>query len=323
MSGGPILPEDVIADLDERAAGLGEKAFPHNGRAHFYSGPSKNVGKRIAGSWLSNHERAKLWAERHNALIIDNTPLGQFLETYMEVGTFKYFGENPRIDPIFRDTAGVLPWKHLSRMFTLAMWGYVSTTVCGADMEDGVYGSVEFRHLMNPEQAGLPPSEFLRALFNPRKIAVEYINLIPYERVHSIYDADDIRPAHRLVCLGEQRMALHEALGGIGRASIKQAFVENLAVVLDNPLEAFEYFLESQERHRIDCALQAKETGASVALAYVGTPQTRLASKEHRRAHFANRLLQLTQVELAIEPVAIRPRLVMAPSIALHGFAPM
>lgn len=45
--------------VDEMLVALGKDAFPHNGKAHLYSGPRKEVYKQLLDyNDYSNHERA-------------------------------------------------------------------------------------------------------------------------------------------------------------------------------------------------------------------------------------------------------------------------
>ncbi|MER2520632.1 MAG: hypothetical protein ABTQ34_08090 [Bdellovibrionales bacterium] len=101
-----VLPEDVIAEIDRKANKLKERAFPHNGHLHYYSGPSPAVWNLIADPKEKNHEIAIAWAKAHGAMIIDDSPIGKFLTHYKGMGTFDYFNLNPRIPARDKREAG-------------------------------------------------------------------------------------------------------------------------------------------------------------------------------------------------------------------------
>ena len=258
-----VLPKDIIDEIDQRANALGVDAFPHTGRLHFYSGPSQAVFDLIAGPTLANRDRAIAWAKDHGAMVIEETPIGKWLDTYEGIGTFDYFDANPRIPDTEKDIAGVAPWQHLSHLYALSAHGQITTTVAGASRR-GVYYTVELPNTLVPSYMGLTAKQFLDDLSAKRTKPVEAINLISFDRILKARDArGDIGDAHNLIQLGEQRMALQEALETSRPSSIREALKLASKEVLRSPAEAYKYFLESQERYQIDRALQMKGTKAA------------------------------------------------------------
>ena len=191
-----VLPQDVIDEIDRRANALGIGAFPHNGRLHFYSGPSRAVQALIAGDNPTNQRRAKAWAKDHGATIIEETPIGAWLDKFEGMGTFDYFDANPRILDADRDAAKILPWQHLSHLFALSACGQVTTTVAGAN-RGGVYYTVELPNALVPSYMGLTAKQFLDDLSAKRTKPVEAINLVAFDRILNVRDVKGIEGAGR------------------------------------------------------------------------------------------------------------------------------
>ncbi|MFA6280578.1 MAG: hypothetical protein WC612_07305 [Bdellovibrionales bacterium] len=303
-----VLPEDIIADVDAMANRLKDKAFPHNGRLHYYSGPSREVWGLIAGGFQEkNYPRGLIWAKEHGAMTIDDSPIGKFLNTYRKRGTFNYFKANPLfVTRGEKAAAGLLPWSHASRLLSLSAFGQVTTTVTGASRE-GVYYTVEAPNTLAPTYHGLSATEFLAALSSPRPKQVDAINLIPFGDILNAYKSKDIEAAHTMIQLGEIRMALHEALETSKPDAIKTALKMASKEVLRSPAEAYKYFLESRERFLVDRALQMPSTNASKQFMKKQTPDVRGKHREEKLDQFTSKVLLLIETEIALMPPASRP----------------
>lgn len=269
-------PETIISEIDVKANRLKDKAFPHNGHLHYYSGPRIEVWELISGSsQQKNYPRAMVWAKAHGAMIIDDSPIGKYLNTYRNQGTFKYFFNNPLFTTdAEKEGAALLPWKHASRLLALSAFGHITTTVAGASRE-GVYYTVEAPNTLAPTYHGLSATEFLAALSSPRPRQVDAINLIPFANILNAYTGKGIEAAHAMIQLGEIRMALHEALETSKPDAIKTALKMASKEVLRSPAEAYKYFLESRERFLVDRALQMPSTKASKQFMKKQTPDVR------------------------------------------------
>ncbi len=301
-----VLPEDVIAEIDRRANKLKERAFPHNGHLHYYSGPSAAVWNLIADPKEKNHDIAIAWAKAHGAMIIDDSPIGKFLTNYKGMGTFAYFNLNPRIPARDRRDAGLRPWKHASHLLALSAHGQVTTTVNGAD-RGGVYYTIEYANTMEPSYLGLSASEFLDALSTPRKKEVLNINMLPFKEVLAKRDNKGTESAHVMIQLGATRMALHEALEKSDPDYIRKALNLASKEVLRSPAEAYKYFLVSQERFLIDRADQMKGTAFAENFAKHQTPIVRKQRREERLDQFTSKVLFLIETEIAMMPPSARP----------------
>ncbi len=274
----------------------------------------------------TNHDIAKPWAKKHGASLIENIPLGHFLDKFNKVGTFDYY---PTFDEAIR------PWKELSRLYALSMWGCVSTTVCGANPE-GVYGSIEITNTINPHHSDIvPPTAFdkafydallnsgdffdLRKRLNPDDKPVRCINLRPYSEFEDLYDPSNLMPVHRFVCLSEQRMALHEALSFAEPKTIKAALAFAAKEVCTNPVEAYEYYLDSQERYLLDWKNMMKNAPPSVVIM---PSDQRAQNKEARLQAFGGMVWNLIDTELSMMPPSARPKINIPPVLKRAGIVP-
>ena len=309
-----VLPPDLIDEIDNRANVLGVDAFPHNGHLHFYSGPSFQVFRLIAGDAKTNQDRAVIWAKDHGATIIEDTPIGKWLDKYEGVGTFNYFRANPRIPDADKDPAGLAPWKHLSHLYALSAHGQITTTVAGASRR-GVYYTIELPNTLMPSYMGLTAKQFLDDLSAKRTKPVEAINLVAFDRILNVRDTKGVEGAHTLIQLGEQRMALQEALETSRPSTIRQALKLASKEVLRSPAEAYKYFLESQERYQIDRALQMKGTKAADDFLTHKTPDVRQRRREERLDQFTSKVLLLIETEIALMPIADRPDFIVPPYV--------
>ena len=311
MLSGWVLPKAIIYEIDEMADRLLLDAFPHNGRLHYYSGPSSIVWDLIAGAKDWNHDRALSWAKDHGAMLIDDSPIGVFLTHFQGIGTFEYFKRNPRIksDPQKRKAA-LLPWKHASHLLALSAHGHITTTTTGADL-NGVYYAIELSNTLEPDYNGLSATEFLAALSTPRKKEVQDINLLPFAEILNIRDAKGIKAANTTIQLGEIRMGLHEALENADPKAIRTALKRASKEVLRSPAEAYKYFLESQERFLIDRALQMRGASSSDYFFKNKTPDMRQQQREKRLHQFTSKVLLLIEAELALMPPHSRPNFIV------------
>ena len=202
-----LLADDINRMIDDLVSDKGLKALDHNGHTHFYSMPYRDVLRKISGIKINNHGRALKRAPQLGATLIDDTLVGKFLTNFKGMGnavisgkgTFDYFDVNPIIDDVKRSEQALATWKHASRYFALASWGYVSTSICGASRW-GVCCSIETPYSINPEHPTptdmSPLDDALKALFVPRKTPVAFINLVPFARVADGYTPTNWEPAH-------------------------------------------------------------------------------------------------------------------------------
>jgi len=310
---------DIIIRVEDLVLGKKHLAFAHNGHTHFYSGPLRDIQKLIHGIYVVNHGRALRRRRQLGAVVIDDTAVGSFLSNFKGIGkavisgngTFDYFEANPHFTDFSKTEQALIPWHFTSRLFALASWGYVSTTVCGAD-SDSVYYTIEAPHGLNenhPAPAGMAPlKDTIKALFVPRKQPIEFINLFPFDRIEKLYTPTDWKKAHKAICLGEIRMARHDALQGINPKTIRDGLKLAAQEVLSRPIETFQYFLESQEAYRLDKDYMFKHTTArprkSTATA---SPTVRQAERQHTLQEFALMALECVQAEIALLPPTARP----------------
>ena len=311
-------PETIIAEIDVKANRLKEKAFPHNGHLHFYSGPSKPVSLLIVGPYQeNNHVRAVEWAKAHGAMLIDDSPIGKFLTTYRNMGTFEYFKRNPLyVTDDDKGDAAILPWKHASHLLALSAHGQITTTVTGAS-RGGVYYTIELKNTLSPDYHGLSATEFLAALSTPRKKEVDAINLIPFSQILDVRDKKGVEAANTMIQLGEIRASLHEALETSRPDAIRNALKLASKEVLRSPAEAYKYFLDSQERFVVDRAVQMKGTPAYDNFMATKTPIVRQQHREERMDQFATKVLLLIETEVALMPPAARPDFIV-PAYVKH-----
>ena len=308
MSKAWLSPDDLVRQLDDRLVVLQDAAFPHGGYPHYYSGPSADVARALIGNHKSNRDRAVIWARKHGTTLIDDTPLGRDLNNFEGVGTFRYFNNNPLIAIDQKINAALLPWKHLSRHFALSVWGHVSTTVCGAN-RGAVYYTLELPYTLNHAHFGLRADDFIHALLNPRRIPIETINLVPFAQIFAGYNGTGYERAHDLICMGEQRVALHEALKSVKPASIKHALALASKEVLSSPVEAYEYFLESRDRYQLDRKSILQDLGKPVPASYGKTPQERYEKRTAQLEAFGMAAFALVKTELDLMPKTMRPNL--------------
>lgn len=322
-----LYADDLIRMIDEIVSNSKLKALDHNGHTHFYSTPSDDVINQIAGVIINNHARALRRAPRLGATLIDDTLIGQFLSNFRgtgsaiisKKGTFDYFLANPLISADDKYYQAVAPWKHASRYFALASWGYVSTTICGAS-RDSVYYTLETPYAVNPYHPTpsdmQPIHDDLEALFVPRVKPVEFINLLPFDRVAKGYTPTKWERAHRIIGLGEQRMTLNEALDGVNPRTIGEGLRKASVEVLSRPIEVFQYYLESRECYLVDRHLMLKSAATKPKKSDIGTPQERQIKREREATEFGLMALQLVKTELELLPPADRPNI---PAFSIIG----
>lgn len=81
--------------------------------------------------------------------MIDDTPIGQFLEEFEGVGVYVYFSKHPDVPTSKKEMEAKEVWAHASLRFIESLWGRVYTTICGAD-RGGVYYTVEIPAIAAP-----------------------------------------------------------------------------------------------------------------------------------------------------------------------------
>ena len=210
--------------VDEMFVALGEDAFPHNGKAHLYSGPRKEVYNQLLDyDRYSNYERALIWAKAHGVFTIDDSPIGQFLiKEFAGKGVSDYFLKKHNNDGSAAWAEGEKVWRHTSRLYVLSLWGAVTTTVCGAS-DRSVYAIAEWPTAVRPEQVALTMPEIVRQLLLPRDKEIETINEVPMQELIELKNKGGYVRAQRAICLGEQRLALCEAIKTSSTSEISDA----------------------------------------------------------------------------------------------------
>jgi len=306
--------------VDEMFVALGEDAFPHNGKAHLYSGPREEVSDLLLDyDFYSNYERALIWAKAHGAFTIDDSRIGQFLiKEFAGKGIYKHFIEKNRGNRGRAWIEAAPVWRHASRLFILSLWGAVTTTVCGAS-DRSVYSLAELRTAVRPEQVALTMQEVVRQLLLPRDKEIETINEVPMQELIELKNKGGYVRAQRAICLGEQRLALSEAIKISSTDEIRDALskvpVDVLADPSQNigdaffnamieigkpPVDAMRYFIDSQQRYQIDQRLISEAKKLPAIKAYSRTPDEMLNQKIERLEEFATLVLHRISVELGL-----------------------
>ncbi|MDD2324621.1 MAG: hypothetical protein PHW63_01215 [Alphaproteobacteria bacterium] len=174
----------------------------------------------------------------------------------------------------------------------------------------------ELTHTINPSHGGYTSADFVRDLLNPRKLPVEFVNLVPFSRIETGYTPTNWRPAQRLVCLGEIRSAYHEAIEGAKPSEIRKALAAASKEVLSNPVEAFQYFLEVHDSYRIARDLMMKATTPRPRKSAPTTPDERRIKRADRLDTFGTMVWKTVEAELALMPPAARPRIIVPKCLA-------
>lgn len=315
MTLGWLTPDHIIYRLDERIDELGERAFPHNGHLHYYSSAMGDIAPQLVYPKPTNHHRAIAWTNVHGGYLIDHSQLGQNLDKFAKVGTFTYFQNHPDYNLTTWKAAAIAPWAHLSRHFAQSAWGYVSTTVCGSD-PNGVFRTIELPTTIDPRYFGLSNDDFIIALLNPRAKPVEFVNLLPFSRIENAFYIDGAAKAFELVCLGEQRAYLQEAVKLATPDEIHKGFMASAEEVFYKPVEAYEFFLYSQECYQLAQKKQLEDVGAPVPKHLNKTTVQRKVSQEQRLRLFGAMAWRAVQTEVALLPAAARPNIIIPASMA-------
>lgn len=315
-----LIADEFLPILKTMASDPSTPGFGHFGHTHFYSSLDERVAHEISGTVINNKARAILRSKQLGAMRIEETSAGIYLEEFNGIGTAKisgkglweYFAANPLVpNPSDKKLQARTVWKHASRLFALAAWGHVSTTVCGA-YRGGIYYTVEAPYTINPDHN--PPPDFamdpaLKALFVPRKKPIEYINLVPFNRIEKAYSPRKWEAAHKMICLGEQRMALQDALEGIKPDSIKKAISLASGDILERPVQTYEYFLESQEAYLVDRERMLAKASTTPIKPTLKAPIVRQNIREQRLIDFGLAALQAVKTEIELLPPSKRPNI--------------
>jgi|GEM_PF-1796352 len=306
--------------VDEMFVALGEDAFPHNGKAHLYSGPRQEVIDQLLNyNHYSNYERALIWAKAHGAFTIDDSRIGQLLiKEFDGIGINKYFTRKYLGQKHLAWAESGQVWRHASRLFILSLWGAVTTTVCGAS-DKSVYSLAELRTAVRPEQVALTMQEVVRQLLLPRDKEIETINEVPMQEFIELKNKGGYVRAQRAICLGEQRLALSEAIKTSSTGDIRDALSKVPADILADPsqnigdaffnamieigkppVDAMRYFIDSQQRYQIDQRLIREAKKLPAITAYSRTPDEMLNQKTEKLEEFATLVLHRISVELGL-----------------------
>jgi len=313
-----LLADEFLAILKSMAADPLNPGFGHFGHTHLYATIDDRIAFRISGDKIDNKNRASMRAKQLGAMRIEETRAGIYLEEFIGIGTaqitgkglWDYFYANPLVpDPDEKILQARTVWKHASRLFALAAWGHISTTVCGA-FRGGVYYTIEAPYMLNPDHVpapNFPMDPALKALFLPRPKPIEYINLVPFKRIKKGYSPTNWEAAHKMICLSEQRMALHDALEDIKPATIKRAIALASKDVLERPVKTFQYYLESQEAYLVDRDDMLTKAAATPIKPALKSPLMRQQKRERRLIDFGLTALQAVKTEIELLPPDKRP----------------
>ncbi len=278
MDGKKLTTRDFIARVDELAKPE-DLAFPHNGNGHVYSGPHRDVLIQyvpILGKRISNKKRAIKRAKPENELLIDYSAPARFLSQFKvegmsKEGVYIYFKEISELSDFERKNAGDVIWSHTSKKFINALWGDVSTTVCGADRKR-VFYTVEIPYMM----AVVP--QLLEKMQKTKDI--EKINLFPTTIFRTAFSAISTEKAYKYFCLTEQRKVLRRALG----TGEKDVYAD---------------YLDTLEMYNLD---KRRKGIVGKHPLNVLNPQERKAWKESEMTRFANRTLKRIDDVLGVRP---------------------
>lgn len=239
---------------------MGASAFAHNGKAHLYTGIRKAIKDEILGRQLSNQERAIRRAKATNAVMIDDTAIGAFLDKFEEEGVYEYFKAQTHLTPPQRFEEADKVWRYASRKFIEALWGDVTTSVCGAG-RDRIFYQVEIPAMV----------EMVDALVTSN--GIEAVNEVPMDKVRKLYEKDNYEATYRVICLGQLRQSLHEA------------HETELADIMSE-------FLDEREIYRLDRADFLSHIGLDkLPTVYTASAADRLNDKQARLQRFvADRL---------------------------------
>lgn len=272
MPGAWLTADDVIALIDAKIRALGADAFAHNGRAHLYSGPNRDVHSRTLYNYFSNHERAKIRAKANNAILIDDTAIGQYLDEFEGVGIYRYFADQLHLKPGFSFQEADRVMKHASRLFIEALWGNISTSVCGAD-RDRIYYGVEIPAVA--KNAALVSGALLTSKH------IEFINGMPSKKFLKLFKPSDYESASRFVCLSEMHQTLHQAL--------------------DGPPDLLRVYLDTQELYHVDRGDMLKGTAHENRSVNFLTPEEWLERKQTNFRIYASNALKRIGAEIGYE----------------------
>jgi len=287
MSNNWVYPWQIISDVYNLVAFYGKEAFPHNGRAHFYSGPKDKIKKNLVTLKYTNHDLAKKYAKENAVFII--------------------FEKNPLIKDKNRVNAALLPWKELSRLYVLSLFGDLTTDVCGASRQ-GVYYNIELPLSIDPKDSIISPDKFWHLLLAPRDKDIETINVTEFSKFTSIYKKDDWEKAHRLICLTEQRRKLHEAMGKTNQSYVRELLKlaskeitvkeDVLKKIFKDSIYSYEVFLTAKERYELDRNLIYGKS--------IKDTKTRQGEHNSNVQIFAQKVISAIVLEAELNPDVVR-----------------
>ncbi|HBM90919.1 MAG TPA: hypothetical protein DD400_03460 [Rhodospirillaceae bacterium] len=149
--------------------------------------------------------------------------------------------------------------------------------------------------------------ETTRLIFLPRKKPLDFVNMLPYGKIDRIYDPRDWKQAGKVICLGEIRMAKHDALSGVKREKIREGIKLAARDVLSRPIEIYKYYLESRECYQLDRQCIKKETTNKPRKSQTETPETRTKNRHQSLKEFGVIALHAVKAEIELLPKAERP----------------
>jgi hypothetical protein len=295
MSAAWLSATDIIALVDAEIVKLGADAFgPNSGASVLYSGPAQlEVLNLIIGKPERNHNRAKKQAAANDALLIDNTPMGQFIENFNGVGVYAYFLAQYAHDPDAGYVEADKVMRHMSRKFIETLWGKVTTAVCGA-AKDRVFYQDEI-----PTFAETIPDLIARLL---KSQDIDAINGVAIEKIRNLYKPGNYDAAYRLICLGEIRETLNRARKS-GR------------------VEDYQDYLERKEFYLVERAYTWRSTSRADRKIYSLSCEDRQIWKENKLRQFVANQLAARAPAYAVGPhVPHVPTLpIVAPTVRTAG----
>lgn len=282
MAGKKLTSNDFVAEVNKRAY-PSDVAFPHNGRAHTYSGPFswiRNAYVPLLGKRMTHGERAAIRAKADNELLIDDSEPGKYLITFQEegmkgFGVYSYFTEVAGLSPLEIQSEGDRPWIRASRLFVRSLWGNVSTTVCGADRKR-VFCKLEIPYMMTV----IP--QLIEKMRKTKDI--EFLNDFPTKVFRTSFSSSDFEKAFKLICLTERRKAFRRGLD-------------------TGNLEDYADYLDTLEMSVLDHHVQGKNS--KHPLSSNASEDERLAWKTAAMEAYANKALRFIDAELGVLPKKI------------------
>jgi len=192
----------VLSEI-ERLGGLRE-AFPHKGRIQLYTGPNNKYVSEIIGPRIENKDRAIKQAHDWEAILLDETPVGEFL--FKKNNLYEWLNKvhakaktsKIRDRKVAADAKEVMTF--VSALFIRAASGHVKTACCGA-RRDRVMYETEIEGMCNRDFFPPEARALVEALLDNEDI--ETINGKPIKLFRNIYRKKGLEAVYDLICKTE------------------------------------------------------------------------------------------------------------------------